>query len=211
VRSANITHPGPVSSKLTYWIGRLWLTAFGWDVEGEVAETKTAVLIAAPHTTNWDLPHMLAAAWVFRLRISFLAKHSLFEGLFAGFFRWLGGIPVDRTAPHGLVHQVAEQLNAADKLVVAVPPSGTRGKRDYWKSGFYWIAHTAQVPIIGGSLDYERKIAHLGFSFMPTGDIVADMERIRAHYASIKGKFPENQSRIRVKEEDRAENNAAQG
>jgi 1-acyl-sn-glycerol-3-phosphate acyltransferase len=116
--------------------------------------------------------------------------------------RLLGGVAIDRTAAHGAVQGTADLLGASDKLVIAVPPEGTRGKRDRWKSGFYWIAYTAKVPIICGYLDYSRRRAGLGFVFHPTGDIKSDMERIRAFYADKRGKFPEKESTIRLPEEE---------
>lgn len=177
------------------------MAVFGWDVEGEPPQFEKAVLIAAPHTTNWDLPHMLAAAWVFRLKISWLGKHSLFRPPFGWFFRAMGGVPVDRSGHHGLVQAAAGVFERTDKLMLAVPPSGTRSKSPHWKSGFYWIAHTANVPVVCGYLDFSRRVAGLGRSFHPTGDVVSDMEQVRAIYADIRGKFPELETPIRLREE----------
>jgi 1-acyl-sn-glycerol-3-phosphate acyltransferase len=184
-----------------YWVARLWMAWFGWDVEGDPPQARKGVVIAAPHTTNWDLPHMLAAAFIFRFKISWLGKDSLFKPPYGWFMRFLGGLPVDRSAPRGLVQQAADMLKAADQLMIAVPPSGTRSFRDHWKSGFYWIAYEAQVPVVCGYLDYARKRACLGFTFVPTGDVKADMDKVRAFYADVKGKFPEQQSLIVLKEE----------
>jgi 1-acyl-sn-glycerol-3-phosphate acyltransferase len=144
---------------------------------------------------------MLAASFVFRLRISWLGKHTLFRPPFGWFMRALGGVPIDRGSPQGMVGSVAAKLTAADQLVIAVPPSGTRSRRDHWKSGFYWIAHTAQVPVICGYLDYSRRRAGLGFLFVPTGDVKADMEQVRAFYADKRGKKPENESTVLLREE----------
>lgn len=201
MRPSTVDHPGPTTSWFMYQVARLWMWVFGWDVEGESPQAAKGVVIAAPHTSNWDLPHMLAASFVFRLRISWLGKHTLFKPPWNGFMRMLGGVPIDRTAAHGSVKGVADQLVAADKLMIAVPPSGTRSKRDHWKSGFYWIAHTAQVPIVCGYLDYGRKRAGLGNVFVPTGDVKSDMERIRAFYADKRGRFPEQESTIVLREE----------
>ncbi len=177
----------------------MWV--FGWDVEGDAPQVTRGVLIAAPHTTNWDLPHMLAASFIFRLRISWMGKHTLFRWPFGWFMRKLGGIPIDRTSPHGVVEQVAERLRQADLLIIAVPPAGTRRKSNRWKSGFYWIAHSAGVPVICGSLDYQRRCAGLGFVFHPSGDVDADMAQVRAHYANIEGRYPALESTVRLKEE----------
>jgi 1-acyl-sn-glycerol-3-phosphate acyltransferase len=198
---SRVSHPGPSTPWLGYWLGRAWMWLFGWDVEGAAPDVTRAVLIAAPHTTNWDLPHMLAASLVFRFRISWMGKEALFRPPIGWFFRFLGGIPVDRSTPQGLVKQVADQLTAADKLVVAVPPSGTRSRREHWKSGFYWIAHTAQVPVVCGYLDYSRKRASLGFTFVPTGDVKADMDKVRAFYRDVKGARPDQQTPVLLKEE----------
>ncbi len=210
MRSSAVTHPGPTSGRLAYWIGRAWMAVFGWDVEEPGPQVPKGIIIAAPHTSNWDLPHMLGAAFVYRVDVRWLGKHTLFEGPFGWFFRWLGGIPVDRTAPRGMVGQAAERLTDADKLYIAVPPSGTRERRDHWKSGFYWIAHTAQVPVICGYLDYGRRRACLGYTFVPTGDVKSDMDKVRAFYAGVRGKFPELQSDIRLKEEETASPDAPQ-
>jgi 1-acyl-sn-glycerol-3-phosphate acyltransferase len=201
MRSSEIAHPGPTTSLFLYWLARLWFWLFGWDTEGDAPSVPKGVLIAAPHTTNWDLPHMLAASFLFRIRISWLGKDTLFKPPLGVLLRALGGISIDRSSPQGSVQALAELYARSDKLVIAVPPEGTRSKRDQWKSGFYWIAYTAQVPIICGYLDYEKKRAGLGFHFVPTGDVRADMDRIRAFYADKRGKFPELESVIGLKEE----------
>jgi 1-acyl-sn-glycerol-3-phosphate acyltransferase len=202
---STVTHPNRATPWLLYWGARLWFWIWGWDTEGEAPPVARGVLIAAPHTTNWDLPHMLAASLVFRYRIAWMGKDSLFRFPFGWFMRLLGGIPVDRSSPQGTVKSVASQLLAAEQLVVAIPPSGTRSKRAAWKSGFYWIAHEAQLPVICGYLDYSRKRAGLGFHFVPSGDVVADMDRVRAFYADKRGKYPENESPILLKEEHQAQ------
>lgn len=201
MRGPEVTHPGPATPWLLYWVARAWFRLFGWDTEGEVPAVSKAVLIAAPHTSNWDLPHMLATSLVFRYRISWIGKHTLFRFPFGAFMRLLGGVPIDRSSPQGMVKAVADQLRLSERLVIAVPPSGTRSRRDHWKSGFYWIAHEAQVPVVCTFLDYARRRAGVGLSFVPTGDVKADMERVRAFYAPIRGRFPENETPPLLKEE----------
>ena len=196
-----VTHSGPKTPWLLYWPGRLWMWMAGWSIEGQVPAVPKAVVIAAPHTSNWDLPHMLAASFVFRLQVSWLGKHTLFRPPFGWIFQRLGGVPVDRTAPRGLVGEVAAKLKAADRLLIAVSPEGTRSHRDHWKSGFYRIAEEAQVPIVCGYLDFAKKRAGLGLTLLPTGDVGADMDRIRAFYAPMRGRHPELESVIRLKEE----------
>ena len=210
MRSSAIAHPGPTSNIVQYWIGRLWFTVFGWKTVGEPPQHTHGVIIAAPHTSNWDLPHMLAAAWIFRMRISWMGKQSLFRFPFGIFLRSLGGMEVDRRAAHGVVREVARSFERYDTLFLAVPPSGTRGYKNKWKSGFYWISKQAEVPVIAGYLNYKRKEACLGFSFVPTGDVLADMDKIRGFYEVIEGKYPKDQNTIVLKEELRLTNKAGE-
>jgi len=196
-----ITHNGPISGFIPYCIGRVWIRIFGWDVIGQVPHGGKFVLVGAPHTSNWDFPFTLATLYIFRLKISWMGKDTLFKKPFGKIMRWLGGIPIDRSNEHGVVDQIVKQFSESQKLVVTIAPSGTRKKRDYWKSGFYWIAYNAQVPILCGYLDYGRKKACLGLSFVPTGDIKKDMDRIRRFYVGIRGKNPELTTRIQLLDE----------
>jgi 1-acyl-sn-glycerol-3-phosphate acyltransferase len=179
-------------------MGRLFLGFYGWKTEGQLPEGKKFVIIAAPHTSNWDLPFMLAVSYVFGVRLSFLMKHTMFWGPFGPFFRWLGGIPVDRTARQNLVEQCVKILQEREELVLAIPPEGTRSKVRYWKTGFYWIANGAKVPILLGFLDYKRKVGGLGPTVFPSGDLNADLERIRGFYRDISGKHPSQMGEIEL-------------
>ena len=187
---------------LRTWIGRFFLWMTGFEIEGPAPTAKSYVLIAAPHTTNWDLPVMLGLSYVFGIRLSFLAKHTLFKGPLDGFFRWLGGIPVDRRSRHNVVHQAVDVFNENPDLVLAISPEGTRKYTPYWKTGFYHIAKEAGVPIAMGYIDYARKRGGIGPLLYPTGDMRADMDRLRAFYAPIKGKHPECYRAPRLKEEE---------
>jgi 1-acyl-sn-glycerol-3-phosphate acyltransferase len=131
-----------------------------------------------------------------------MGKHSIFRAPFGKMMRWLGGIPINRESPQGLVSQMVEEYNLQEKLVVAIPPSGTRKKRDYWKSGFYWIAHTAQIPVSCGFLDYAKKEAGFGISFVPTGNLIKDMDKIREFYSGIMGKNPEMTTTMKLRDEE---------
>jgi 1-acyl-sn-glycerol-3-phosphate acyltransferase len=168
----------------------LWLKLAGWKVEGSLPEgAEKSVLIAAPHTSNWDLPYTLFVAFSLRLTPYWMGKASIFKWPFGGLMRWLGGISVDRSQANNLVAASAAAINAADFPVqLIVPPEGTRAKTRYWKTGFYWIAHTAQVPIVMAYMDYERRISGLGPVFVPTGDVEADMAKIKDYYKQFKGK-----------------------
>lgn len=174
----------------------MWL--FGWRTEGELPDIPKFVLIAAPHTSNWDLPVMLCLGFAFRTRLFWMGKDSLFGRPFGAVMRWLGGIPIDRSKAHKVVEQSAEHFRKADSLVMVVPPEGTRQKVRYWKTGFYRIAESANVPIVLGFLDYRRKVGGIGPVVVPTGDIEADMEKIRAFYAKIIGKYSDQSDQAEV-------------
>ena len=192
--------------RVSYLAGWLWMKVAGWEFEGEHVPTEEKfVLIANPHTSNWDLPFMLACSYLGGLRVSWLGKHTLFRGLGDPFFKWFGGVPVDRTAPRGMVHQVAEHIAQSDGIALAIPPSGTRAKADGWKTGFYYIALQAGVPIIPTYLDWGKKRAGFGPAFVPTGDIEADFVHFRDFYQGITGKFPERQSEVKVRQSRRYE------
>ena len=197
-----INHIGPVSSIFWYYAARIYFLIFRWKVVDHVPPVKKMVVIACPHTSNWDMPFMVAAAGILRVKISWLGKHTLFRFPYGWFMRLTGGIPVDRRAPQGLVASAAEIINERDTIILVVPASGTRSKRDYWKSGFYHIAQQANVPIVCGYIDYGRKTCGLGMSFTPSGDISADMDKIREFYKDIRGKHPSKRSRIRLRVED---------
>jgi 1-acyl-sn-glycerol-3-phosphate acyltransferase len=181
----------PGISLIMHWIGLLWLRVFGWRAEGQLPDVPKYVLIGAPHTSNWDLPFVLALAFVFRVKMYWLAKDSIFRWPFGPFFRWLGGIPVDRSKANGMVAQAVEAFDASERLVICVPPEGTRSKVRKWKTGFYYIALGAKVPINLSFMDYGRRAGGLGTLFWPTGDIEADMKQIQAFYAPIRGKRPD--------------------
>jgi len=180
----------PVVNTLLRVSSLAYLRLAGWQVQGALpAQAQKCVLIAAPHTSNWDLPYTLMVAFALRLNIYWIGKASLFRFPFGPLMRWLGGIAVDRSKSNNLVLASAQALQAADgALQLIVPPEGTRSKTRYWKTGFYHIAVTAQVPIVMAYMDYQRKLSGLGPVFVPTGNIEADMLQIKAFYAPFKGK-----------------------
>ncbi|MFT7245812.1 MAG: 1-acyl-sn-glycerol-3-phosphate acyltransferase [Candidatus Azotimanducaceae bacterium] len=195
--------PAPKCNAFAHWLGKTIIRISGWRVAGGVpTDSKSMLIIAAPHTTNWDLFFLLGAAYSFRLSIHWLVKDSLFLPLIGSILSFLGGVPVDRSKNNNLVEDLAARIQASDGLALVVPPSGTRRYTDYWKSGFYRIALAANVPIVCGYLDYARKEAGLGMSFYLSGNMTEDMDKIRAFYEPITGKHPDNKSRIRLREED---------
>jgi len=168
----------------------VFLKLAGWRIEGELpAGVRKCVLIAAPHTSNWDLPYTLMTAFVLRLHPYWMGKSSIFKPPFGPLMRWLGGISVNREQSSNLVAASVAALKAADGPVqLIVPPEGTRSKTRQWKTGFYYIALGAEVPIQLAYMDYSHKRAGLGPMFKPTGDIERDMEVIKAFYAPFRGK-----------------------
>jgi 1-acyl-sn-glycerol-3-phosphate acyltransferase len=180
----------PVVNQVLRAGSRAFLRLRGWQVVGTLpAGAAKSVLIAAPHTSNWDLPYTLMLAFALQLKVYWMGKASLFRFPFGGLMRWLGGIAVDRSRSTNLVAASAAAITAADgPLQLVVPPEGTRGKTRHWKTGFYFIAREAQVPIVLAFIDYEKKQGGLGPLFVPTGDVDADMAAIKRYYAPIKGR-----------------------
>ncbi len=180
----------PIVNTLLRWAALVYLKLSGWRVEGTLPEhARKSVLIAAPHTSNWDLLFTLIVAFVLRLNIHWMGKASLFKAPWGPLMRWLGGIAVNRERTNNLVTSSALAILAVNGPVqLVVPPEGTRSKVREWKTGFYFIAAQAQVPIVLAYVDYGTKRAGLGPVFLPTGDVEKDMLTIKAFYAPIKGK-----------------------
>jgi 1-acyl-sn-glycerol-3-phosphate acyltransferase len=182
-------------------LARAFLKLTGWTAEGGRPVAKRYVLIAAPHTTNWDLPYLLAFAWLYDIHISWMGKQQLFSPPIGWLMRALGGIPVQRHKSSDMVSQMARVIDEAKSICLVVPAEGTRAYVPYWKSGFYHIARTANVPIVLSYLDYSRRVGGFGPEIVPTGDVRNDMEEIRDFYTDMQGKYPELFGDIRLKEE----------
>jgi len=180
---------------------------FGWRIEGRLPDAGKMVVIAAPHTSNWDLPILLSVAFALNIKARWLGKHSLFRPPFGALFRWMGGIPVNRSASHNMVSQAVEMFRDSRELILAIPPEGTRGKVSHWKTGFYYIAAGAETPIVMGFIDYKRKAAGLGPALHPTGDIEADMEIFRNFYSNVTAKYPDKAGLPALAPDQRREQN----
>jgi 1-acyl-sn-glycerol-3-phosphate acyltransferase len=180
----------PVVNLLLRWMSVFILRLMGWKVEGTAPAVSKFVLIAAPHTSNWDFPVTLMVCSVLRLRIYWMGKSSLFALPFGPLMRWLGGIAVERSKAGNLVQDTVDAFARSKQLAVIVPPEGTRNKVTHWKTGFYYIALGAQVPIALAFLDFGRKVGGIERLFEPSGDIDADMVEIRRFYAGITGRNP---------------------
>jgi 1-acyl-sn-glycerol-3-phosphate acyltransferase len=175
-------------SWVTETLGRALLATLGWRVTGAFPNAPKMVLIGAPHTSNWDFVVGLAAAFTIRLGFSWVGKHLLFRPPVHWFLRWLGGIPVDRTASHGFVQQMVDEFDRRSQFLLAIAPEGTRKAVERWKTGFYHIAAGAGVPIVLVTFDKARRAVHVGPTVTPTGDLDADMGRILSVYADRLGR-----------------------
>jgi 1-acyl-sn-glycerol-3-phosphate acyltransferase len=187
---------------MTSLLARFWLFLWRWDAVVRPAPIPAkCVMIAAPHTTNWDFPLTLALAKASGVKISWLGKRSLFRGPLGPIMRHLGGVAVDRAAPGGMVASLVAAFDTSDQLALVVPAEGTRSLTEHWKSGFYRIAEAAEVPIVLAFVDRATRSGGFGPAIAVTGDIVADMDRIRAFYADKQGLKAGRFGPIRLKEE----------
>lgn len=186
-------------------VARLFWSTSRWRLETEPAPDRPTLLIGAPHTSNWDFVFMLGIAWKLDLHIRWLGKKSLFAGWRGPIMRRLGGIPVDRDAPGDVVREVVERIRSGERFSLVVTPDGTRSGHTHWKSGFYRIARETGMPVTLGYVDRTTTTTGLGPTFELTGDVAADMERIRAYYADKSGYHPKNRVEPRLREELGAE------
>jgi 1-acyl-sn-glycerol-3-phosphate acyltransferase len=187
---------------LVAWIGHACLSIMGWRVVGGRPEATRYVLIAAPHTSNWDFPLTMLYGMALGIWPAWVGKHTIFRFPQGIFFRALRGIPVVRDAPQNLVEQLATQFSSRERLVLLMPPEGTRSRAPYWKSGFYFVARGAGVPVMMGFLDYARKEGGIGPVLQPGNDLAADMEKLRTFYAGKRGRYPQLQGPVRLRVED---------
>ncbi len=196
------THQTEPCGPVARFMGRTFLRILGWELAGEVPPYPRFVVLGAPHTSNWDLPIVVASAWALGVRMRFLVKSEVFGPATGWFFRAIGGLSVDRSAPQGLVEQMVEAFASTDRMALMVPPEGTRGKKDAWKSGFYHIAVAAKVPVVASYADYARRRSGIAGSVRLTGHVRADMDAIRMLYDDITPRHPELMTPIRLASEE---------
>ncbi len=185
-------------STLAQAIARFILRLTGWRTEIISPHTSRYVMIGAPHTSNWDFFVILMLMTVESIPIRWLGKDSLFIWPLGVFMRSFGAIPVNRSERKNLVDQIIAKFDEHDELIIGLSPEGTRGKTSHWRTGFYYIALNADVPIVMAYIDYKNKICGLGPSIKPTGDIQADFKIIRKFYSGIVGKHPHKQGEIKL-------------
>ena len=172
-------------------IAKLLLRLGGWTIVGGAPKPAKAVLVAAPHTSNWDGVWALIYKVAVQLDVRWFAKESLFWFPLGTLLHALGGVPLDRNRAGSAVDQAVEMFRDLHSFYFGLAPEGTRSRTDYWKSGFYRIAREADVPIVLGFLDYGSKRLGLGPTLYPSGDTASDLAIIRDFYEGIEGRWPE--------------------
>ena len=173
------------------WIGRLGINLSGWTIKGNVPDEERIVIIAAPHTSNWDFILAMLAIFGLNIKIKWLGKDSIFKPGLKWFFRWLGGIPVNRENPSFLIDNVVNIVEKEKAIVIAMTPEGTRKKVSRWKTGFLRIAKLTKAKILLIAIDFPTKSIQIGDIFEPTGDAELDLDFIQNYYQSFKGINPE--------------------
>lgn len=174
-----------------YWFGKISLFLLGWETRGKMSDLKKAILIAAPHSTNWDFVYFLLIVFKLQISVHWMGKASMFIWPFQGLLKRLGGIPVDRSKKGNLVETMVETIQAADHMIITIAPSGTRQRVSQWKTGFYHIARQADIPLVCGFVDYTKRQGGIGPVFFPTGDMEGDLMAIKDFYKDKAGKYPE--------------------
>ena len=172
-------------------IGKFFLTITGWKFKGDIPRSDRIILVAGPHTSNWDF--LLALAFIFGLNLNvfWIGKHTLFKNGFSKIMRKLGGIPVDRASPELLMNEVSHIVKRQQGVIIAISPEGTRKKVERLKSGFLRIAKTTNSQILLAGIDFESKLIHLGKLFQPSGNTESDLLNVHNYFRQFKGKRPE--------------------
>jgi 1-acyl-sn-glycerol-3-phosphate acyltransferase len=178
-------------NRLTRWMGRVILWLMRWQVRGALPNLSRFVIIAAPHTSNWDFVIGLAVRLALDLDAHWLGKHTLFRGPFAPFLHWLRGIPVNRSSPQGLIGKLSACYREDRPFVLALAPEGTRSRVKRWKSGFYFVALQAGVPVVPVTFDYKLRTVGILAPFSPTGHLGEDLLELQRLYTQVTPRHPE--------------------
>ncbi|RYU75615.1 1-acyl-sn-glycerol-3-phosphate acyltransferase [Hymenobacter persicinus] len=183
----------PQTPAFWYHFSRFWFWITGWKLASVVPDGITkGIMIAAPHTSNWDIMYARGAFFLMNLPVRFTVKKEWVDNKFVGWLvRSLGALPVDRSRNNSLVDGMVQLLNQNEEMVILITPEGTRSYQPKWRKGFYFAAMGAKVPILLGFLDYKNKEAGVGPVFWPTGNYEEDLEHIKAFYRTKAGKYPE--------------------
>ena len=180
--------------KALQWLGRTVLSVLGWKVHGKISDEfnqKKLVVIVAPHTSNWDGILGVAAIAGLDARITFIGKHTAFRYGLGAFLRYMGGIPVDRNKPGGIIQDAINQIKGINSSLIGMSPEGTRSKVKEWKTGFLRIAKELNTKIIPASLDFAKKEILLGKAFTPSGDNMKDIRDLKDYYSVFTARHPD--------------------
>jgi 1-acyl-sn-glycerol-3-phosphate acyltransferase len=180
----------PILSGLFHYLAKFIMRLLGWHVDGKLPDLPKFVLIGAPHTSNWDFVLFLGLIFYLRANVRFMGKAELFRWPIGWFFRYCGGVPVDRKKSTGLVDQMVKACNESEKFILTIAPEGTRHHVTEWKRGFYHIAKNAGIPIVIAVVDGKRKTVRIGQVFQPTEDMEADMKAIQGFFTGVVGINP---------------------
>lgn len=180
------------------WLARVYLRLAGWQIIGDFSNLRKAVVVGAPHTSSWDFVYSQLTALAFKYRLRWVGKESHFRGIKGVPARWLGGIAVNRTVQQNAVDHIATLFDKHDTFMMTISPEGTRKKTGYWRTGFYYIALQADVPIILARIDYQQKQVTLSQPIQPGGDIRADFEIIREYYKESVGRHSDQFGEIQL-------------
>ena len=181
----------PILTELFRLVAWLMLRLGGWQIRGEPPGQAKCIVIAYPHTSNWDVPYTLAVSLLLRVHIYWMGKSSLFRGPMGPLMKWFGGIPVYLGERRNTVQQMVDHFNTSEELVLVIAPEANRAYVEEWKTGFYHMAVGAGIPIVLGFLDFARREAGYLGSLNPSGDLDRDLARIKAEYSGIRGKYPQ--------------------
>ena len=180
----------PILSRVFHHLAKFILRAVGWRVDGKLPDLPKYILIGAPHTSNWDFILFLGVAFQLEISAHFMGKAELFRSPIGFFFRYCGGIPVDRSKSTGLVEQMVQVANESKRFILVITPEGTRHHVVEWKRGFYHIAKGAGIPIVIAVVDGKHKTVRIGQVLHPTEDMEADMKSIQGFFAGMVGINP---------------------
>lgn len=164
----------------------------GWSIKGAFSKhIQKTVVIIIPHTSWHDFYIGALVRKIINVRVNYVAKKELFDSAFGWYFKWMGGSPIERTSKQNMVEQIVKLFHSKDEFRLAIAPEGTRKKVHTWKSGFYYIAHQAKVPITCVAFDYSTKTIKISKPFYTSGDYEHDLTKLKSFYKGVVGKIPD--------------------
>jgi 1-acyl-sn-glycerol-3-phosphate acyltransferase len=176
-------------NRMTQATAALLLGSFGWRIEGDLPNVAKAVIVGAPHTSNWDFVLTLLTACALGVRLQWVGKHTLFRRPLGPLMRWAGGVRVDRRVSTGFVGAMVAEFKRRPAFLLAIMPQGTRRLNTPWKSGFHVIAREAQVPIVPVAFDYGHRAVRFGGVYTASDDLTRDVAEIQSYYVGVQGKY----------------------